>query len=581
MGLLNSALQIGRSALLGYEGALHVVGNNISSAGSPDHTRLTPGLDPLQGGLITGDLQPGAGVALTAIQRNIDEALEARVRLAIGAEASTLAQQAALSQVEAFFNDLTGTGVGTRLTQFFNALDELRNTPEDLAVRDLAITRGALLAESIRGLRAQLAALSEDIDSQIAAIVENADAIAREIAHLNEEITTAEAGRSGQATGLRDQRDARLRELSELFDVTVREQPDGTVNVYVGSEALVQGSSVRGLIAVEEILAPGPDRLSGTIRTSVRFADTNQQVDIRGGRLAGLILSRDQNTQIAVLDELASAIIAEVNRLHVNGQGLVGFTSVTGTNEVLATDAPLDGTVAGLVDPPQNGSFYITVADDATGTPVAYRIDVDLDGTDTGATLESLVADIDGRVEGLTASITSDSRLNLTADDGFTFTFGYDGQEPREDTSGVLAALGINTFFTGTDARNIAVNDTLSEQPSLLAAAHVFLEGDGEVAGRLASLDTAISSRLGATSITEFYNAISTAVAVRTGAAHDNVEAAQTVLESLQAQRESISGVNLDEEAIALVKYERAFQGAARFVTVVDDLLSELVLLIR
>lgn len=581
MGLLNSALQIGRSALLGYQGALQVVGNNISGAGSPDHTRLTPGLDPLQGGLITGDLQPGAGVALTAIQRNIDEALEARVRLAIGTEASTLAQQAALSQVEAFFDDLNGTGVGTRLIELFNAFDELRNTPENLAVRDLAITRGALVAESIRSLRAQLTALIEDIDSQIAAIVENADAIAREIAHLNEEITTAEAGRSGQATGLRDQRDARLRELSELFDVTVREQPNGMVNVYVGNEALVQGNSVRGLIAVEEILGPGPDRLSGTTRTSVRFADTNQQVDIRGGRLAGLIISRDQNTQIAVLDELASAIIAEVNRLHVNGQGLVGFTSVTGANEVLATDAPLDASAAGLMFPPQDGSFYITVADDATGTPVAYRIDVDLDGTDAGATLESLVADIDTRVEGLTASVTSDNRLNLTADDGFRFTFGYDGQESREDTSGVLAALGINTFFTGTDARNIAVNDTLSEQPSLLAAAHVFLEGDGEVAGRLASLDTAISSRLGETSITKFYNAISTAVAVRTGAARDNAQAAQTVLESLQAQRESISGVNLDEEAIALVKYERAFQGAARFVTVVDDLLAELILLIR
>ena len=85
MGLLNSALQIGRSALLGYEGALQVVGSNISSAGSADYTRLSPQLDPLQGNLITGDLQPGAGVALTAIQRNIDEALEGRVRLAIGA----------------------------------------------------------------------------------------------------------------------------------------------------------------------------------------------------------------------------------------------------------------------------------------------------------------------------------------------------------------------------------------------------------------------------------------------------------------------------------------------------------------
>ena len=86
MGLLNSALQIGRSALLSYQGALQVVGNNISSAAAPGYTRLSPQLDPLQGVPMAGDLQPGAGVAMSAIQRNIDESLEARIRLAIGSE---------------------------------------------------------------------------------------------------------------------------------------------------------------------------------------------------------------------------------------------------------------------------------------------------------------------------------------------------------------------------------------------------------------------------------------------------------------------------------------------------------------
>ena len=84
MGLLNSALNIGRTALLGYQGALQVIGNNISSAGTENYTRLTPQLSPLQGDTLTGNLKPGAGVALSGIQRNIDEALESRVRLAIG-----------------------------------------------------------------------------------------------------------------------------------------------------------------------------------------------------------------------------------------------------------------------------------------------------------------------------------------------------------------------------------------------------------------------------------------------------------------------------------------------------------------
>jgi len=576
MGLLNSALQIGRSALLSYQGALQTVGNNISSAGSPDYTRLAPQLDPIQGSLIANDLQPGAGVALTDIQRYIDDALEGRLRLAIGGEESAAARQVALAPIETYFDDLSGAGVATRLTDFFNRFAELQNTPEDPAVRDLTLAGGTALAESLRTLRAQLATLGADLDGQIGDLVARADDIADEIADLNAQISTGEAGRRGQATALRDQRDALLRELSELFDVTVREQPDGSMNVYVGSEALIQGASSRGLVAVTET--------DGEFaRTSVRFADTNQQIEVRNGRLAGLIVARDQNAygQIAEIDKLAAALIADVNRIHADGQGLAGYRSVTGDFDVLSTTAALDSANAGLSNPPQSGSFYVTVADDATATPVGYRIDVNLDAAGGGASLESLVADFNTQVSGVTASVTSDRRLAFTADAGFSFTFGYDGQEARADTSHVLAAMGINTFFNGTDARNIAVSPTLQANPSLIAAASVYLPGDGANAGRIAAMDTAPSGPLSDLSILEFYNSVATAVAVTASGANADVDATGAVRSSLQAQKESISGVNLDEEAIALVKYERAFQGAARFVTVVDQLLGELVALIR
>lgn len=574
MGLLNSALQIGRSAILGYQGALHVVGNNISSAGSPDYTRLSPQLDPVTGRLIAGALQPGSGVALTAIQRNIDEALEGRLRLAVGQVASASTQETVLAQVENMFDDLMGTGLGAQLSEFFSAFEELQNTPEEPAIRDLAINRGAMLAEAVRNLRERLAQLSEDIDKQITGLVTVADGFAREIATLNQEIARAEGGRRGQATALRDQRDGLLRNLSEIFDVTVREQPNGTINVYIGSEALIQGASVRGLVAVRDVNGE-------TIRTSVRFAGTNQEVTARGGKLEGLILARDRSTQIAALDELAAAIIVDVNRIHADGQGMVGFKSVTGAYDVLNTDVPLDSNDAGLPFLPDRGSFYITVADDETGTPVAYRIDILADGTDAGTTLESLVEAINDQAAGVSASITSDQRLNITAADGFSFTFGHDGQEVRPDTSGVLAALGINTFFTGTDARNIAVSDVVVSQPSLLSAASVFLDGDGSTAGRIAALDTTVSSRLRNVSIGGFYRTITNSVAMESSKTRNDTEATSSVLSALQAQRENISGVNLDEEAISLVKFQRSFQGAARFITVVDELLAQLVNMIR
>lgn len=574
MGLLNSALQIGRSAILSYEGALHIVGNNIAGAGSADYTRLTPQLDPVHGGLAGSVLQPGAGVALTAIQRNIDEALEGRVRLAIGTETSLVTQQGTLARVESLFDDLFGTGVGIRLGEFFSSFDELQNTPEEVSIRDLVINRGILLTDSLRSMRSQLTALAEDIDSQITAVASQADELAREIARLNEEITRAEGGRSTQAAALRDQRDARLRSLSQLFDVSVREQPNGTVNVYIGSETLIQGATVRGLIADQQIR-------NGLPRTTLRFEDTNQEVTVRGGQLEGLILSRNQNDQIAAIDELASAIIAEVNQIHADGQGLNGYKQLTGGVTLLDTNVPLDSALSGLSNPPRNGSFFMTVADDVNGTPVAFRIDVEADGTANGTTLESLVASINSQVTGVTASITPDLRLQLTADDGFSFTFGYDGQSPRPDTSGVLSALGINTFFTGNDASDIAINETLVGQPDLLAASSSFLPGDGTMAGRIANLSTTGSDLLGGASLMSFYNSVSNRVAVTSAGVRSDLDAAATVLNALQAQRESISGVNLDEEAISLVKYQRAFQGAARFVSAVDEMIAQIIQMVR
>ncbi len=169
----------------------------------------------------------------------------------------------------------------------------------------------------------------------------------------------------------------------------------------------------------------------------------------------------------------------------------------------------------------------------------------------------------------------------LSADKGFSFTFGHDCQEARAATSGVLSALGVNTLLSGTDAGSIAVNESVLEHSSFLAAASNFLPGDGANAGRIAALDSEILERLHGQSIPVLHNTMSSAVAVTASGVNANMDAADTILSALRAQRESISGVNLDEEAISLLKFERAFQGAARYIRVVDDLLSELVLLVR
>ena len=576
MGLINQALQVGRSALLSYQSALQVIGNNISNAGSPDYTRQSPGLAPLNGPAIPEGMRPGAGVALTSLKRHLDEALESRVRTSMGSNESDLAQQRAMGQVETLFDPLTGLQLSERTGEFFNQLNEVQNSPSDLAARQLAIAGGVSLADTLRQMRSSLAELADGFNDQIGALVETANGLAGRIAELNTEIVSAEASGS-PASALRDQRDVLLRDLSEIVDVRVRHQDSGSVNVYIGNETIVEGGVSRGLRVAS--------RLDGEFRRDeVVFADNGSQVAVRGGQLDGLFTARDQSTlgRIRDIDRLAAAVIFEVNKVHSDGQGLVGFSNLTSSHTVADPTAVLNSSEAGLPFTPANGSFYIAVKDEATGAMESRQIQIDLDGVgDDDTTLESLVADINDNVAGVTASITPDNRLSLAGDSGLTFFFGFDGQSQREDTSHLLAALGVNTFFDGTSAADITVNASLSAQPSLLSAASVNLTGDGANAGRLAGVGDAASDMLEGASIMDFYGSIANEVAVASATARQNAEASGSVLGSLQAQKENISGVSLDEEAIALLKFERAFQGASRFVSVVDRLAGELIALVR
>lgn len=576
MGLVGSALTAGRNALLAYQGALQVVGNNVANSGNPDHTRQTVDLTALPGGQVGAGLRPGAGVALTAIRRNVDEALENRLRTATGEVELNAATRSALSQIEVFFDDLSGAGISQKLVGFFNALSDVQNAPQDLAIRQVAVATGDALASSLSSARKSLGEVGSRLNDQIKERVADANDLAGRVAELNRQIVRAEAGGTSQSGPLRDQRDALLRQLSQLLDIQTREQPDGSVIVYAQSEPLIQFGFSRGLTT--EDITDG-----AFVRTRVLFADSNTTLSDPGGAIGGLIRARDTQAldRIAAVDQLAAGIINEVNAVHADGQGLTPLRAVTATSAVADSTAPLNSSDAALRITPTNGSFFITVTDDATGSSVSQRIEVDLDGVAPDTSLDDVISQINTNLTGVTATLTPDNRLSLVADTGFSFTFGHDGDQFREDTSGLLAALGINTFFEGSTAGDIRVRQDLVADPGLLAAAAINRTGDGTNAGRIGGLINLSSDALGGASILEFYNGVANGVAADGAAAQNNLEAVQAVQSALEQKRQSISGVSLDEEAIQLLKFQRAFQGAARYVSVVDQLMQEMLTLVR
>lgn len=576
MGLMNTALQIGRSAITSYQSALSVVGNNIANASDPNYTRQRAVLQPVNGSPLPQGIRPGGGVALTSLERIINEALEGRLRLALGDAEGARIESSTLTQIETAFNELTDNDLSTMMSRLFNSFQDLQNNPTDVGLRSVALGNASALADALRVRKQGLGGLADELNAQIVAEVQQADGLAGQIAELNVRIVEAEAG-DQIAGALRDTRDALLRKLGEIIEITVRTQESGTISVFVGNETLVQFGNSRGLTT--KTVVDG-----AMVREGVHFTDDSGEAEIRGGRLAGLIAARDTHVTSAldVLDQLATGLIIALNEVHTNGQGLNGFDSLTGTFAVADADAALNDSGAGLVIAPQTGSFFLSVTDKASGQTVGYRIDLDLDGLNgDDTTLNSLAAQINGTAANVTAAVGVDNKLTLSADAGFEFTFGHDGAAARDDTSNVLAALGINTFFSGTNASDIAVNDAIAARAELLAVANVNISGDGANAGLLAAAGGNAVTELNNATLFDFYNQTLGDMGVRTATAAAKLESADATRVALQQQRASISGVNLDEEAVDLLRYERAFQGAARFTNVVNRLIAELLAMAR
>lgn len=567
--MLGGTFQIGRSALASYQAAIAITGQNIANAANSDYARQTGRLTAQLGGPIFG-VSPGGGVSLSQLNRHVDEALQGRLRDAIGTRDGSRVLYLSLSQTESMYNELTDSDVSSELSEFFASFAQLQTNPQDTSSRNLIVSKADQLINSMHRMRDGLVQQVADLNDQAADAAGTVNGIAEEIAGLNELIVAQESNGQTVASALRDRRDAQLNDLASLIDIQVREQDNGAVNVYVGSEPLVQFDRPRE-IQVQTVLDDGLEV------ASLQFADTGGGVRLSSGRLHGMLAARDTyiRDQLDRFDQLARGLIFEVNKLHSSGVGLSGFDQATSEYAVDDVDAVLNSPDAGLPFTPENGTLIVHVRDKSTGADISRQIEVDLDGLNgDDTTLSSLAADLNN-VPGLSASVTADRRLQLSAADGQEFWF-------EDDRSGVLAAVGIGSFFTGVDASSIDVSDTIRSDVGKIASSLSGAKNDADNAGRIARLAStdSKSALLNNSSIQDFHLDMVGDLAVEANDANTTADATDAVYSALFAQRESVSGVSLDEEAINLTQFQTAYQGAARYLTVVDQMTTELLQLI-
>ncbi|MFP4355590.1 MAG: flagellar hook-associated protein FlgK [Phycisphaerae bacterium] len=146
----------------------------------------------------------------------------------------------------------------------------------------------------------------------------------------------------------------------------------------------------------------------------------------------------------------------------------------------------------------------------------------------------------------------------------------------ESDSSGVLAAMGINSFFSGHDAETITVSQRLIDRPQLLASAIGPEMTDNENLVRMASLAESPIGRLGELGVGDYYRRMITDIGHEVSSRENRKVALDTVRKQLMNHRDAISGVDTNEEAAKMLMYEQMFQAVSKFITTQNRALQDL-----
>ncbi|WP_272700645.1 flagellar hook-associated protein FlgK [Desulfovibrio sp. Fe33] len=321
------------------------------------------------------------------------------------------------------------------------------------------------------------------------------------------------------------------------------------------------------------------------ITPQLHFNGESNSQRLTGGSIAALLSFRDNyvGKYRSKLDELSESVVWETNRRHSQGAGLQAFTSADGTYQVDYVNKALASDSTGLAfgDRLQSGSSFMHIYNESTGLQVsAAALDFDGSGATFNPAVHTLedVRDAFNRTYAGTLNATIvNNKLQLEAEEGYTFSFGT-------DSAGLYAALGLNTFFKGSDASSMAVNEKISGDLDYLATGHVNGAGEmnpGDNTTALAmyglrevnvTMSTAMEGTTSQT-ILDYYNGIVGNVGTDTNRAQFNQSFYQALANDLDERQQQISGVNLDEEMSDLIKYQASYTAAAKLITTADEML--------
>ncbi len=584
-----SGLETALRALHAQQRALETVDHNIANANTEGYSRqraIMAATEPYTVPALNREdsvAQLGTGVEVTEIHRYTSDYLNAQMRAELPRGQRWETIESAYKQIEVIFNEPSDSGISAALGRFWQSWSDATGMPDDLGARTAVTEAASNLAFSIRDADSRLRDIQSDMDLQVRQNVARINDIAVQIAALNDPISKVQAF-GDQPNDLRDKRDMLLDELSKIVDINYYENSDGTMTVDIGGHALVMGNDYGQLL-----VQPDP---TNSMRSKVVWADGQTPLvvhgvplagpmsaangELVGGTLGGAIYTRDVvvNDQLAKLDNIASSLIDAVNQLHAGGFGLPDDSA--GSPATPRPGSALAGTPT-LTTPPVSGvvvdnSLYPAALGIGAGH---YSVQV----SDASGTWRFRLLDSQGQAVQINAvaggGMTDDWQAlpSGTFDTGRGFAIQFSG---TPTASGEVASFDYNNFFKGSSAHDIDVSDWVrNNRENVAMAASGDAAGDGSVALAISRLRT--KPLLNGFPIDGYYNSVVTDLGLASKQASAMVTNSQNLVEHLQTRKDEVSAVNLDEETVSLIQYQKAYQGAARVMTAIDDMLDRLI----
>lgn len=618
MGSTFSGIELGKRSIMAHTDAISTAGHNISNANTEGYSRQRVQMkefDPLykpdleraeRAGMI------GQGIDVQSINRVRDEMLDQRITAQQNQESYWDTRSKYYTMIEQIYNEPDEVSVRSNMDKFWESWQELSVNPESHAARQAVVSRGESLADSIKSKWENLMGVGSLINSDIEATVKQVNSYANQIAALNSEIVRSR-GMGDNPNDLLDRRDLLVDKLSKLANITTDQRDSDEFMVHLDGRVLVQGGVARNFELVSLTDNNGYDKLV--------WADTREDAFVSGGTLGALVELRDVDVrnEIQSLNTMTMNFSDLVNDIHRNAYGA---NNVTGLD--FFTQHSFVENVNGNFDRDGDGTFDHSYIFRFTGTTrlnpqeqigfegvmtfsgPSGNVQVAYHPTDTVETVINRINDSNGEVKayldrnsnlvlkGTTAQNMEnpDFVIRHVEDSGFFLT-GYSGilsasgeagayDYARADAVNSLAGAQFAVSPVLNPAGYIEVNNVIKNDVKSVAAA--FRDdsgnvnaGDGRAAVEIASIRNTKVMIGHERTLDDYFADSVTNVGLKGEQAENNLNSHMAVMNDLRSMRDSISGVNIDEELSDIIKFQHGYNAAAKFVTVWDSLIDTVI----